>query len=90
MSHRHLLICNLLLLHLLGSVILNRGGATVLKVGATKCDSRAKRSKNFFTPHIWKSGGTIFLHVGGTSKEITIIIEYTEICCLVVALIHIS
>jgi len=46
--------------------------------------------KNFLPPTFGKVGGTIFLHVGGTSKEITIIIEYTEICCLVVALIHIS
>jgi len=91
MSHRHLLICNLLLLHLLGSVILNRGGATVLKVGATKRDSRAKRSKkNFYPPHLEKWGVQFFYTWGGTSKEITIIIEYTEICCLVVALIHIS
>ena len=91
MSHRHLLICNLLLLHLLGSVILNRGGATVLKVGEKTLFASEASGKIFFcTPHIWKSGGTIFLHVGGTSKEITIIIEYTEICCLVVALIHIS
>jgi len=61
-----------------------RGGATVLKVGGTKRDSLASLSKkNFCTSHIWKSGGYNFLHV-------TISIEYTEICCLVVALIHIS
>jgi len=70
---------------------MHRGGATILKLRGTKRDSRAKRAKkNFCTPHIWKSGGTIFFHVGGTSKEITISIEYTEICCLVVALTNMS
>ena len=60
------------------------------KSGGTKSDSRAKRArKKILYPHIWKSGGTIFFTRGGTSKEVSIIIKYTEICCLVVALIHI-
>jgi len=68
-----------------------RGGATILKVRGTKRDSRAKRRKKNSTPHIWKNGGrpTFFSRVG-TSKQITISIEYTEICCLVVALINMS
>jgi len=69
----------------------NRGGATILKVRGTKRDSPAKRAKkNFFTPDIWKSGGTIFFLRGGTSNQITISIEYTEICYLAVALINMS
>ena len=40
-------------------------------------------------PHLAKWGYNS-LHVGGTSKQTTISIKYTEICCLVVALIHIS
>jgi len=56
------------------------GGQNVIR-------ERRKRKKNFLYPHIWKSGGYNFLHVRGTSKQIIISIEYTEICCLVVALI---
>ena len=52
-----------------------RGGATVWKVGGTKRD--------LYPPHLEKWGYN-FLHVRGTSKQITISIEYTEICCLVV------
>jgi len=65
-----------------------RGGATVLKVGGTKRDPRAKRAKKkiFVPPTFGKVGGTIFLHVGYEQGNI----KYTEICCLVVALIHIS
>ena len=60
----------------------NRGGGTVLKVGGEKMWFAGEASeKNFFVPP------TIFLHVRGMSKQITISIEYTEICCLVVALI---
>ena len=55
----------------------------VLKVGGQKViRERIERKKIFVPPTFGK--------VGGTSKEISIIIEYTEICCLVVALIHIS
>ena len=36
----------------------------------------------FRTPHIWKSGGYIFYTWGGTSKEISIIIKYTEVSLL--------
>jgi len=47
--------------------------------------------ENFlYPPHFEKWGGYNFLHVRGTSKQITISIEYTEICCLVVALINMS
>jgi len=62
----------------------------VLKVGGQKviCE-RIKQKKFLYPPHLEKSG-VQFLTRGGTSKEGSIIIEYTEICCLVVALIHIS
>jgi len=61
-----------------------RGGATVLKVGGQNVIRSLRSRKKFFcTSHIWKSGGYNFLHI-------TISIEYTEICCLVVALLHIS
>ena len=46
-----------------------------------KRDSRAERSKKI-VPH--------FSERGGTSKQIIISIEYTEFCCLVVALINMS
>jgi len=46
----------------------------------------AREKKNFVPPHLEKWGYN-FLHVRGTSKQITISIEYTEICCLVVVLI---
>jgi len=67
----------------------NQGRRHGFKSGGTKRDSRAKRAKKIFfvPPTFGKVGGTIFLHVRGTSKQITISIEYTEICCLVVALI---
>ena len=73
-------------------VVSFRGGATVLKVGGQKVIRERSEWKIFFLypPHLEKWGGTIFLHVGGTSKQTTISIEYTEICCLVVALINMS
>jgi len=49
---------------------------------------RSERKK-IFTPDIWKSGGTIFFLRGGTSNQITVSIEYTEICYLAVALINV-
>ena len=49
---------------------------------------RSERKKFFVPPHIWKSGGYNFFPRGGTSKQIISSIEYTEICCLVVALIN--
>jgi len=64
-----------------------RGGATILKVRGTKRDSRAK--KNFVPPTFGKVG-VHFFPCGGMTKQITISIEYTEICCLVVALINMS
>jgi len=67
----------------------NQGRRHGFKSGGDKMWFASEASeKNFFcTPHVWKSGGYNFLHVRGTSKQITISIEYTEICCLVVALI---
>ena len=63
----------------------------ILKVKGTKRDSRAKRAekKLYLPPHLEKWGYNFF-HVGGTIKQITISFEYTEICCLVVALINMS
>ena len=46
-------------------------------------------TQKFFL-YIWKSGGYNFFTRGGTSKEISIIIKLTEICCMGFALIHIS
>jgi len=60
----------------------NQGRCHGFKSGGIKRDSRAK--KKFCTPTFGKVGGTIF-YMWGTSKEISIIIKYTEICCLVVA-----
>jgi len=86
--------CNTVVIHrtcasrLLTNTHTNQGRRHSFKSGGTKRDSRAKRArKKICTPHIWKSGGYNFLHVRGTSKQITISIEYTEICCLVVILI---
>ena len=56
------------------------------KSGGTKCDSLAKNI--LYLPHLEKWGYNFY--TWGTSKDISIIIKYTEICCLVVALIHIS
>ena len=68
-----------------------RGGATILKVRGTKRDSRAKRRKKIVPRTFGKMGvGLHFFPRVGTSKQITISIEYTEICCLVVALINMS
>jgi len=67
-----------------------RGGATVLNVGNKTWFASEASGKKMCTPTFGKVGEYNFLHVGGTSKEISIIVEYTEICCLVVALIHIS
>ena len=60
------------------------GGATDFKVGGTKQDSRAERSKKIFLyPHFYKCGGY-------KQANISRGIEYIEICCLVVALINIG
>jgi len=55
------------------------------KSGGTKRDSRAKRAKKNVPPHLEKWTVQFLLHLRGTSKQIPISIEYTEICCLVVA-----
>ncbi len=61
---------------------MGKGGAASLKVGGTKRDSRAERAKKIILfPRFYKCGGT--------SKQIIISIEYTEIGCLFVALINI-
>ena len=49
---------------------------------------RSERKKFFVPPTFGKVGGTIFFPRGGTSKQIISSIEYTEICCLVVASIN--
>ena len=55
-----------------------KGGAAILKVKETKHDSRAERAKKIFcTPHFSKCG---------EYKQANVSFEYTEICCLVVAL----
>jgi len=78
-------------LHVWNDYVISRGGATVLKVGEQNVIRERSEQKIFFcAPTFGKVGGTIFLHVGGTSTEMSIIIKYTEICCLVVALIHIG
>jgi hypothetical protein len=58
-----------------------QGRRREFKSGVLKRDSRAERAKKYFVPHFHK--------YGGTSKQIIISIEYTEIGCLFVALINI-
>ena len=59
------------------------GGATDFKVGGTKQDSRAERTKKKSVPPLFQ--------MWDTSKQIAVgAIEYIEICCLVVALINIG
>jgi len=61
-----------------------------LKVGGQNVIRERSEQKKFFcAPTFGKVGGTIF-YTWGTSTEMSIIIKYTEICCLVVALIHIG
>ena len=53
----------------------NKGGATILKVRGTKDDSRA------IVPPLFQMWGY---------KQANVSLEYTEICCLVVALINMT
>ena len=46
--------------------------------------------RDFVHPHLEKWGYNFFFYMKGTSKQLTISIEYTVICCLVVALINMS
>ena len=90
--------CNTVVIHrtcasrLLTNTHTNQGRRHSFKSVGTKRDSPAKRArKKICTPHIWKSGGVQFFYTCGVratrSKQITISIEYTEICCLAVVLI---
>jgi len=49
-------------------------------------DKTSRAKKNLYPLHLEKWGVQFFSKWGyaGTSKQITISIEYTEICCLVV------
>ena len=64
--------CNTVVIHrtcasrLLTNTHTNQGRRHSFKSGGTKRDSRAKRArKKICTPHIWKSGGTIFFTRAG-------------------------